>query len=477
MMTRPEAEAIYDAGKKAVVRVLLAMDARIDVMQERIRHLENQLAMNSSNSSKPPSSDGYKKPAPKSLRKKGERKSGGQPGHKGNTLKPVKNPDRVEHHRVVVCTCCEKMLADVIPTKIEKRQVFDLPPLRLEVTEHQAETKVCSCGHINKAAFPTGVNAPTQYGPDIKVIANYIKNHQHIPYARACELLSDLFGAAISQGTLASMLFECASLLEKPLEEIKKQVTEALVLHLDETGMRVENKGHWMHTASTQTATYYHIHNRRGTVAIDENGILPNFTGYAVHDHLKAYLTYDCNHALCNAHHLRELIFVHEQYDQPWAQEMIDCLLKIKEVTDQAQLTSTQLSPQKIKELEDLYQQAIANGYAQNPLPPPPEKKKRGRTAKTKPRNLLERLDKFREQTLAFMYNANVPFDNNLAERDLRMIKIQQKISGTFRTMSGARTFSSIRSYLSTARKNGIGAFDALTALYAGHPFIPSKKL
>jgi len=469
IMTSAEAELIYHAGLVPVVRELL-------VMNQRIRELEGQIAKNSRNSSKPPSSDGYKKPAPKSLRKKTTRKTGGQPGHKGSTLNAVDKPDHTRRHSVVTCSCCGKSLANEIPSAIEKRQVFDLPPLRLEVTEHQAETKICDCGHKNSAQFPAGVNAPTQYGPGIKVAANYIKYHQHIPYARACELLSDLFGAGISQGTLANMFSECASLLETPLEQIKKQITESLVLHLDETGMRVENKGHWMHTASTQTATYYHIHDRRGTVAIDENGILPSFTGCAVHDHLKAYLTYDCDHALCNAHHLRELIFVLEQYDQTWAQEMIDCLLKIKDTVDQTYPIAKQLSPQQIKEFEDLYQQALTKGYAQNPLPPPPKnkKKKPGRTAKTKPRNLLERLDEFRDQTLAFMYDFQVPFDNNLAERDLRMIKVQQKISGTFRTMNGAKIFSSIRSYLSTARKNGIGAFDALQALYAGHPFIPS---
>jgi len=468
-MTSAEAEIIYHAGLDPVVRKLLDMD-------QRISDLEGQIAKNSRNSSKPPSSDGYKKPAPKSLRKKTTRKTGGQPGHKGSTLKAVDKPDHIKRHHVEACACCGKSLCNEIPSAIAKRQVFDLPPLRLEVTEHQAETKVCDCGHINQAAFPEGVNAPTQYGPGIKVAANYIKFHQHIPYARACELLSDLFGAGISQGTLASMFAECASLLKTPVEQIKKQITESLVLHLDETGMRVENKGHWMHTASTQTATYYQIHARRGTVAIDDNGILTRFTGCAVHDHHKPYLTYDCEHALCNAHHLRELIFVHEQFKQTWAQEMIDCLLKIKDSVDQTCSIANQLSPQQIKEFEALYQKAITRGYAQNPLPPPPKnaKKKPGRTAKTKPRNLLERLDTFRDQTLAFMYDFKIPFDNNLAERDLRMIKVQQKISGTFRTMAGAQTFSSIRSYLSTARKNGIGAFEALRVLFAGHPFIPS---
>ncbi len=490
MMAQKEAITIYLAGEAKVVRVLLSMDQRICTLEEqvqdltkrlelseqRVGELEGQLAKNSRNSSKPPSSDGYKKPAPKSLRKKTMRKTGGQPGHQGSTLKQVEKPDRTQYHRVLKCACCGKMLSNEIPGKIERRQVFDLPPLQLEVTEHQGETKLCECGHLNHAAFPEGVTAPTQYGPGIKAVASYLKNYQLTPYARTCELLGDLFGCAISQGTLATILSECASRLKTPLEQIKKQVEESAVVHLDETGLRVENKLHWMHTASTHTATYYGIHARRGTVAMDDIDILPDFTGCAVHDHLKAYFTYDCDHGLCNAHHLRELIFVHEQFKQTWAKEMIDCLLAIKKVVDQTNTTADQLSPDQIQRFEKQYQEILAHGYAQNPISPPPknEKKKCGRTKKTKPRNLLERLDVFRDQTLAFMYDFHVPFDNNLAERDLRMIKVQQKISGTFRTMTGVKIFSSIRSYLSTARKNKIGAFDALKALFDGNPFTPS---
>ncbi len=490
-MTRKEARAIYHAGEEAVVCALLAMNPRIHASEkqvtelttrlerseQQVRELEGQIAKNSRNSSKPPSSDGYKKPAPKSLRKKTTRKTGGQPGHQGKTLPPVEKPDRIRRHRVKACACCGKTLSHEVPAKTERRQVFDLPPLRLEVTEHQAETKLCDCGHLNHADFPAGVNAPTQYGAGIKAAASYLKTYQLLPYARACELLGDFFGAAISQGTLATILSECASLLESPVEQIKKQIAESAVVHFDETGARAENKLHWVHTASTQNATYYQIHPRKGTVAMDDINILPGFTGRAVHDHHKAYFTYDCDHSLCNAHHLRELIFVLEQLEQTWAKEMIDCLLEIKEAVDQTQPAAHQFTPQQIQQFEKDYQQIIDRGYAQNPILPPPkeQKKKRGRAKKTKPRNLLERLDTYREQTLAFMYDFQVPFDNNLAERDLRMIKVQQKISGTFRTMKGAEAFSRTRSYLSTARKNGKGAYDALKSLFAGHPYIPSR--
>ena len=396
-----------DPGKEAVVRVLLAMDARIDALEERIRHLENQLAKNSSNSSKPPSSDGYKKPAPKSLRKKGERKSGGQPDHTGHTLERVDEPDHTEVHPVLHCECCGRSLADQPAGDLEKRQVHDLPPLRLIVTEHQSETKVCACGHRNKAAFPEGVNAP--------------------------------------------------------------------VVHFDETGSRVEGKLWWTHSASTDEATYYDVHRKRGSDAFDSINILPDFCGRAIHDFWKSYFGYDCLHGLCNAHHLRELIFVHEQHQQDWADHMIDCLCDIKAAVGQAKESVNQLDEKQIRAFETRYQRILDEGYANNPLPPRPSnaKKKRGRRKKTKARNLLERLDHHRSEVLAFMYDFSVPFDNNLAERDLRMMKLQQKISGSFRTEAGAKTFCRVRSYISTARKNAVGTMDALTRLFQGNPFVP----
>ena len=373
MMTRQEAEAIYDAGKETAVRVLLRMDARIhcleqqvqglttglDLSEKRVRHLEEQLAKNSRNSSKPPSSDGFKKPSPKSLRKKGQRKSGGQPGHTGHTLKMAEKPDHTEVHHVEVCECCRRSLTDQEPEGVEKRQVHDLPPLRLIVTEHQAEIKMCDCGHLNKAAFPAEVTAPAQYGQRVKAAAVYVKNYQCLPYERACELLADLLGCPLSEGTLANIISQCDDLAAKPVAQIKEMIEQASVAHF--------------------------------------------------------------------------------------------------------------------QAFEARYQQILDEGYAQNPLPPlpPNAKKKRGRRKKSKPRNLLERLDEHRKEVLAFMYDFTVPFDNNQAERDIRMMKVQQKISGMFRTEKGAKAFCRIRSYISTARKNAVGAMDALTRLFGGNPFVP----
>jgi transposase len=487
MLTREEALAIYHAGPETVVRVLLEMDARIhaleqqvrdltvrlDASEQRVKHLEDQLAKNSRNSSKPPSSDGLQKPAPKSLREKSARPSGGQLGHAGKTLAMVEKPDRTERHRVERCECCARSLAACPPDGIEKRQVHDLPALRLIVTEHQAEIKVCTCGHTNKAAFPEGVNAPVQYGPGVKAAAVYLKNYQFLPYERTCELLGDFFGCPMSEGTLANLIGECHERLEAPVQQIKAQIAQAPVVQFDESGSRVENKLWWLHAASTANATYYDIHPKRGTQALEAIAILPDFGGRAIHDFWKPYFGYGCAHGLCNAHHLRELIFVHEQYQQDWADPMIDCLLDIKAAVAQSRPTTDHLSKARIRDFEARYQRILDQGYAQNPLSPALARKKRGRRKKSKPRNLLERLDEHRREALAFMYDFNVPFDNNLAERDIRMMKVQQKISGLFRSEEGAKAFCRIRSYISTARKNALGALEAIARVFTGNPFVP----
>jgi len=443
-------------------------------LHERVRELEQRLATNSRNSSKPPSTDGLKKPSPKSLRRKGLRKSGGQPGHTGHTLKMVTAPDYTEVHRVEVCEHCGRSLSDRHPDYVEKRQVHDLPPRRLVVTEHQAERKRCPCGHMNKASFPEGVDAPVHYGPRARAAAVYLNTYQFLPYERTCELLDDMFACPMSEGTLANILADCHERLEHPVARIKQQVTQAAVAHFDETGSRVGGTLQWLHAASTVNATYYDIHRKRGRKALDAIGILPGFIGRAVHDFWKPYFGYSCLHGLCNAHHLRELVFVHEQYHQPWADRMIHCFLDIKDAVDRAAQTTDRLPEKQIKAFEARYQHILDEGYAQNPLSPPATaQKKRGRRKKTKPRNLLERLEEHREAVLAFMYDFTVPFDNNLVERDIRMMKVQQKVSGMFRTDQGATAFCRIRSYLSTARKNAIGAMDALARVFNGTPFVP----
>ena len=481
MLTREDALAIYHAGPETVVRVLLEMDARIHALEQRVedfeaqvRQLQDQLAKNSRNSSKPPSTDGFQKPAPKSLREKSTRPSGGQPGHAGQTLTMAGKPDRTETHRVDACQRCGRSLADLPPDGMEQRQVHDLPPLRLIVTEHQAEIKRCPCGRLNKAAFPEAVNAPVQYGPGLKAAAVYLNNYQFLPYERTCELPGDLFGCPISEGTLANILGECHERLEQPVQQIKERIAQAPVAHFDESGARVEGKLWWLHAASTPNATCYEIHPKRGSEALDAIGILPDFLGRAMHGFWRPYFGYGCAHGLCNAHHLRELIFVHEQHQQDWAAAMIDCLLDIKPAAAQARPAAGHLTEDQLRAFQARYQSILDQGYAQNPLSPAPAGKKRGRRKKTKPRNLLERLDQHRQEALAFMYDFNVPFDNNLAERDIRMMKVQQKISGLFRSQEGAKAFCRIRGYISTARKNAMGALDAIARAFTGGPLVPN---
>jgi transposase len=491
MMTREQAQAIYRAGEEAVVRVLLEMDARIDaltarlekqehdftarleVSEKRIKHLEERLAKNSRNSGKPPSSDGFDRPAPKSLREKSKRPTGGQPGHAGSTLSMADKPDRIVIHRVRACARCGGPLAARACESVEKRQVHDLPPRRMIVTEHQAETKLCACGCLNRASFPPEVGAPVQYGPGVKAAAVYLKNYQLLPYERACELFDDLFECPISEGTLANILADCNVRLEQTDLAIKAQIAKAPVVNFDESGSRVDKKLWWVHVASTAKAIYYVIHPKRGSQAIDAIDILPGFLGRAIHDFWKPYFGYPCDHGLCNAHHLRELTFVHEEHHQPWAKSMIDCLLDMKAAVDEARPHRSDLTHFQVRTLRRRYQAIIEDGYLQNPLEQSARGNQRGPEKKTKPRNLLERLDRHRSQVQAFLTDFNVPFDNNLAERDVRMIKVQQKISGVFRSEDAAKAFCRIRSYISTARKNALGALEAIQRIFTRNPFVP----
>ena len=303
----------------------------------------------------------------------------------------------------------------------------------------------------------------------------YLKPYQFLPYARTCERLGDFFGCPMSEGTLANLLDDCQARLEQPVQQITARIAHAPVAPFAESGARVEQNLWWRHTASTAHATYDGIHPKRGLEALEAIGILPDFGGRAIHDFWKPYFSYGCTHGLCNAHHLRELIFVHEQHQQDWANMMIDCLLDIKKAVALAKPTTNHLTKARIRDFEARYQSILDDGYAANPLSACTAHagKKRGQRKKTKPRNLLERLDEHRQEALAFMYDFRVPFDNNLAERDIRMMKVQQKISGMFRSEEGAKAFCRIRSYISTARKNAMGALDAIARVFTGNPFVP----
>lgn len=453
--------------------------AYIEQLERRLKELEDRVSKNSRNSSKPPSSDGLNKPKPQSLREKSGRNPGGQDGHKGKALEMKKDPDKVIVHSAESCEECGGSLKGVTIAGIERRQVFDLPPVNLEVVEHQAEQKECpTCGCMNTAMFPDGVNAPVQYGPVVRGIAIYLQQHQFLPYERASDLMQDLFGVSICTGTLAKVMIDFAERIDPAVEKIKDIVQSSPVVHFDESGVSVEGKLQWLHSASTNKAAYYEIHPKRGCEAMNDIGILPSFNGRAIHDFWKPYLEYDCDHGFCNAHLLRELIFAHEELGQKWAKKMIRFLLKVKDAVGEMRTTTDCLPEDDIRRFERRYRRILKIGDDETPLLPGTSfKKKRGRPKKGKARNLLERFEQYPREILAFMYDFSVPFDNNLSERDIRMIKLRQKISGTFRNAEWSKAFCQARSYISTARKNAINVIEAIKSVFAGQPFIPSPTV
>jgi transposase len=473
---REEFRVIYDQGPDAVFALVETLVAQVTVLTARVKELEGRINTNSRNSGKPPSSDGLKRT--KSLRKKSGKKGGAQKGHPGHTLEMTPKPDKVEVHRVTQCQHCGASLPGRAES-FQRRQVVDTPPLKLEVTEHQAEQKTCLiCGTCNKASFPEGVTQPVQYGTLIKALAVYMNQYQLIPYDRVEELFKDLFGQPFSEGSLFTANEICCEALEGAEQEIKRQILNAPVINCDETGARVEGKNHWLHVASTPKLTCYSVHQKRGADGMDDMGILPLYTGTCKHDGLNAYFKYtNCRHSLCNDHHLRELKWVIENERQTWAQQMYDLLLDTKAAVDEAKDNSkTCLEMEQLIDFEQCYSSIVALGYHENPFFEvwPRPKGQRGRLKKTKARNLLERLDKYRTETLNFMFDFRIPFGNNQAERDIRMTKVQQKISGGFRSLQGARIFCRIRGYISTVKKNAIPVLGAIRDALMGNPFVPN---
>ncbi len=468
MFTR---EQLTVLDKNTLVDFILALQQQVLLLTKRVSELEQKLNKNSRNSSKPPSSDGPAKPKPKSLRKRSKKKNGGQKGHRGHNLQQAEKPDHVGPLSVTSCSCCANLTHEPVAGYIS-RQVFELPQPKLEVTEYRGEIKLCpKCGLSNSASFQENVNSPAQYGPRVRGLLAYLHNQQLIPPNRISQMMNDLYNAPVSEATV----FDASRRSYDNLAPFETAVVEALcessILNVDESGVRTNGKLHWLHTASTKTLTFYGVHEKRGSEAMDHFNILPNFSGRLIHDFWKPYLTYNCKHGLCNAHHLRELTFLFEQQDQTWAKNMFDLLLTMNDFVclQHEQLIAKQKEPW-IKKYRDL----ITEGWKCNPLPDPPLKKKRGRPKKTKAQNLLVRLGDHEPSVLAFLHDINVPFSNNLAEQDIRMIKVRLKISGCFRTVQGAKYFARIRSYLSTARKQNRNILNSITEAISGHPFVPA---
>jgi transposase len=485
----PDHKAILKAfaeGEDAVVALFGEVTAQVEKLAAQLekqtgvlKELQARLSKNSRNSGKPPSSDGYNKQnKPKktnSLRKSDQNPNGGQPGHKGHTLERSETPDHTETHKPAECINCRTSLDDVVAVGEEERQVYDIPAIRIEVTSHRAEIKICpGCGTENRGAFPENVERGVRYGTGIKTWAAYFGNQHHIPPERTAQIFEDLTGRRISEGTLLKASEELSECVRPSTEAIAELLRNAEVLNVDETGLRVKEKLHWLHVASSGLLTHYNVHEKRGKEAMDAAGILSEFVGTMLHDHWTSYFGYtNCRHGLCNPHHLRELKFIEEQYGQAYAGNMADLLLEIKAEVEKLKPDRDGFEPEQIRVFERRYDEIINRGPADNPFTPPKEKK-RGRVKKTPPLNLLTRLRDYRAETLAFMYDFRVPFDNNAAERDGRMMKVKQKVSGCFRTFEGAERFARIRGYISTARKNSKNIFEAIRDAFCGAPFIPN---
>lgn len=444
-------------------------------LRRRNMELEALVTKDSHNSSRPPSSDPPWAKHTRSLRRPSGKRPGGQPGHSGHTLRLTSKPTRVLTHRPERCRHCEAPLREGRRAGSERRQVIDLVPVRLRVTEHRAEVVRCpACGQRTKAEFPQGVRASVQYGSSVLARALYLHDYQLLPYARTAEAMRELFGCSLSTGTLSAAVRQCASGLVETELQIKKRLRRAPVIHADETGLRVAGRLHYVHVASTARLTHYGADTRRGKAAIDEIGVLPQYRGTCVHDGWLSYTFYPkCRHALCGAHLLRELIFFEElgTETKAWATPLKELLLEMKAEVERVSTEGGQrLAADKLAALTGSYDWLIGEGLkAPPPLDVPEQVQKQGR-------NLLLRLERRKEEVLRFVTDFSVPFDNNQAERDLRMVKLQQKTSGCFRTEEGARRFCRIRSYLSTLRKQGRGVLHALAGACRGEPLSVRKR-
>jgi transposase len=457
--------------------LILAQQDQITKLEEAVRELQGHLKMSSRNSSKPPSSDGLNKPAPKSLRVAGKNPTGGQKGHTGSTLSRSAKPEKIVIHGVPEkCQACQKELPSAYVA--ETRQVFDLPEIRYEVTEHQAMQTVCSCGHVHTGKFPVGVNASVQYGPRAQAAMVHLNQNHAVPLKRTAELMEDFFGLPVSQATVVKATLASAEILQPTVHDIGQAAVSSAVLHADETGVRVAKKLHWLHVLATDTLTWIGSHPKRGSEAFEALALLQKFEGVLVHDGWLPYKSLKCLHALCNQHHLRELTYLLEEQKQAWAGDMIELLTHANHLDNlncadgKTPNYGSETYQNEVRDLRDLYEAILAQALTDNPIKP--STGRRGKTKQSKATNLIVRLRDYSDDVWRFMTQADVPFTNNLAEQAVRMPKVKQKVSGCFRTPVGAKTYSIIRSYCATMQKQGAKIFDSLVAAFKGSPPQPN---
>jgi transposase len=462
-ITDQELNAIYQMGREVTVAFIKTLLDRIQQLEEivktqgkEIQKLKEQIAQNSRNSSKPPSSDSmFDKPKPKSLRKKSGKRPGGQRGHEGTTLRMRAKPDTTEVLSPPRCGKCHAPLSGGVVVRTKKRQVVDIPQPAVITIEYQAETRECPCCHeLTEAEFPRYVTQPIQYGPRLRALMIYFRQQNFIPTERLKEIFADVFGLSVSEATLVNISKTGSDLLAEVEAATVERLVASHTVHFDETGINVNGKLHWVQSASTTKDTVYFAHERRGKEAMDALGILNRYRGTAVHDSWQSYFDYQCAHALCNSHHLRELIFAHEEKDQRWAGDMIRLLLEMKAEAEKARAAGRRISPKRKKRYEARYDAILRRAVKLNPVEDDGIRR-RGRKKRGKTRCLIDRLKCRKKETLAFFHDFAIPFDNNQAERDIRMNKVQQKISGGFRSFAAAQDFCRTRGFLSSVRKHG----------------------
>ena len=468
-LPRPDLANLSESDKDKLITT--SFD-HIDALWKRIETLEAQVRKNSSNSSKPPSSDGLSKTRKtQSLRESSGKPPGGQTGRKGTTLKQAAATEVVVHPLPSLCEHCAAALPLEQARVWRSRQVIDIPLANYDVVEHQALAVTCQCGRLHTSAFPAGVDEAVQYGANVRALGTHLTQGQMLPFARAAELIADIYGLKVSPGTLVAWVGEARSALQETADLIATQLSAAALAHADESGLRVEGKLHWLHVVANPSHTWYGVHEKRGLAAIEAHGILTKRTGVLVHDCLASYWRLDGSvHALCNAHLLRELLYIKETTGQAWAQDMSDFLLNANKLCAAAREKQRVFDTDQVRAFRTVYDGIVREGEHLNPEVPAV---KAGRARQSIATNLLRRFRDHADAVLRFIGDFAVPFTNNEAERAVRMPKVKQKISGCFRSLDGAEHFCVIRSCLDTLRKQGHSMLAVLQGAFAGAPIQP----
>ena len=466
---------LLELSKEELITIIETLILKQNALEEEIKKLRTQLSLNSSNSSKPPSTDGFKKKAKNnSLREKSGKKSGGQLNHKGHTLRKVDHPDHIIDIQDDTCPHCTANLENILPVSVNTRQVFDIPLPKVEVTEYRAHQKICPhCNTKNNPEFPNEVTQPVSYGTNIQSFVTYLSVQNHIPYNRIASFVRDFFQCNMSEGTVFNILNRAYDSLENTEELIKNKLIESPQIHADETGFYVEKFRQWMFSYSNENYTFYDFHKKRGKEAMDAIDFLPNFKGVITHDCWKTYFQYDqCLHSLCNAHLLRELKGITETTDFEFPKKIKTILLDMKKLVDAGIAISKKVKDTMISS----YHFQIREGFDEELKANPPSNVKtgkRGRKKQSPAKNLLLRLSKIPEVLGFFIKPELIPFDNNLAERDIRMVKVKQKVSGLHRSIQGAKQFCRIRGYISTINKNKLNIWESIQSIFLGNPIMP----